>query len=122
MAIQTLGNFGSGVPQPAAPPANAQRAAVQQPATEAAVPAMPPAEQSPSKEQVQKAVQEIKKSVESSSSSNLQFSVDDETGRTVVRVIDKTTGDVIRQIPSEEVIALSKAMDQMTGLLLRQQA
>lgn len=122
MAIQTFGNFGSGIPQPATPPATAPRVAAQQPATEAAVPAMPPAEQPPSREQVQNAVQEIRKSVESSSSSNLQFSVDDDTGRTVVRVIDKTTGDVIRQIPSEEVIALSKAMDQMTGLLLRQQA
>lgn len=122
MAISTLGNFGGGAPQPAAPAASAPRVAAPQTAPEAVVSATPPAEQAPSKEQVQQAIQAISKSVASSSASNLQFSVDDDTGKTVVRVVDKTTGDVIRQIPSEEVIALSKAMDQMTGLLLRQKA
>ena len=39
---------------------------------------------------------------------NLEFSVDDSSGRTVVTVRDGSTDVVIRQIPSEEVLRLAK--------------
>lgn len=52
----------------------------------------------------------------------LEFSIDDESGRTVVKVMDTETNEVIRQMPSEEVLAISKALDKLKGLLLRQQA
>nr|WP_177420989.1 flagellar protein FlaG [endosymbiont of Lamellibrachia barhami] len=42
----------------------------------------------------------------------LQFDLDEDSGRTVVRVIDRTSGDLIRQIPSEEVLALAKHMQE----------
>lgn len=42
----------------------------------------------------------------------LQFDLDDDSGRTVVRVIDRQSGDLIRQIPSEEVLALAKHMQE----------
>src|SRR5690606_27649229 len=35
-------------------------------------------------------------------STNLRFEIDDETSRVVVQVVDSETGDVVRQIPSEE--------------------
>lgn len=38
---------------------------------------------------------------------NLQFSVDEKTGKEVVTVIDKVSEEVIRQIPSEEALALA---------------
>lgn len=38
----------------------------------------------------------------------LNFSVDDQTGRTVVKVIDHETKEVIRQIPAEEVLAVAR--------------
>lgn len=38
----------------------------------------------------------------------LNFSVDQDLGETVVTVVDETTGDVIRQIPTEEMLELSK--------------
>jgi flagellar protein FlaG len=53
---------------------------------------------------------------------DLRFTIDKETGKTVVRIIDSTTDEVIRQIPSEEVLAISKAIDRMQGLLLKQKA
>ena len=53
---------------------------------------------------------------------NLQFSVDKETGKTVVRVVDAQNGETIRQIPSEEALALSKSLDKLQGLLLSQKA
>ena len=39
---------------------------------------------------------------------DMDFSVDDATGRVVVRVVDSTTEEVIRQIPSEEMLAISR--------------
>ena len=38
----------------------------------------------------------------------LNFSIDEELGKTVVRVIDENTGDVIRQIPSEDMLQLAR--------------
>ena len=47
----------------------------------------------------------------------LQFSVDSSTGSTVVRVVDSSTGDLVRQIPSEEVIRIAESIDQFQGLM-----
>jgi len=52
----------------------------------------------------------------------LNFSVDQESKTTVVKVIDQGTKEVIRQIPSEEMLALAKALDTMKGLLIQQKA
>ena len=43
----------------------------------------------------------------------LQFDVDEDLGRTVVRVLDKDTGDLIRQIPSDEILAMAKHMKEL---------
>ena len=52
----------------------------------------------------------------------LEFSVDDETGTTVVRVVDAETGETIRQIPSEEVLAISRSLERLQGVLLKLEA
>jgi flagellar protein FlaG len=43
----------------------------------------------------------------------LQFDVDEDLGRTVVRVLDKESGNLIRQIPSDEILALAKQMKEL---------
>jgi flagellar protein FlaG len=48
---------------------------------------------------------------------NLSFRVDEGSGRTVITVLDSATKEVIRQIPSEEVLALSRALEAASGLL-----
>ena len=40
----------------------------------------------------------------------------------MVKVIDSNTQEVIKQIPSEEMIAIAKALDKLKGLLLQQKA
>jgi len=45
----------------------------------------------------------------------LEFRVDEDSGRTIVTVKDKTTGDVIRQIPSEEVLRLAQNLGGQDG-------
>lgn len=53
---------------------------------------------------------------------SLQFSLDDDTGKTVVKVVDIATNDIIRQFPSEEMLSIAKAIDKMKGLLVHQKA
>lgn len=65
-----------------------------------------------------------------SKNTSLQFSVDDQSGTRVVRLIDASTQEVIRQIPSEEMIRIAEGIDKfqesgknaVKGLLLRQDA
>jgi len=44
---------------------------------------------------------------------NLAFSIDEDTDRAVVTVRDSDSGDVIRQIPSEEVLALAERIQNL---------
>lgn len=81
-----------------------------------------PVQEAPSTARLQQAVAEVQSRVESSINSNLQFSLDTETGKPIVRVTDKNTGELIRQLPSEEVLALAKSLDKMQGLLFKQTA
>ncbi len=48
----------------------------------------------------------------------LQFSVDEESGETVVKVVDSETKEVIRQIPSEELLAIANRLRSTAGVLL----
>lgn len=55
-------------------------------------------------------------------SNSLEFSLDPESGKTMVRVIDGATQQVIRQIPSEEMMSIARALDRLQGLLLNGKA
>ncbi|GBG12999.1 flagellar protein FlaG [Novimethylophilus kurashikiensis] len=76
--------------------------------------------QDSSKEQTKNAIDAINKTMASMSRS-LEFAVDDDVHMTIVKVVDTQTHDVIRQIPSEEVVAIAKALDKIQGLLIKQQ-
>ena len=52
----------------------------------------------------------------------LEFSINKDTDQLVVKVIDQNTKEVIRQIPSEEMLAIAKALDSLKGLLVKQTA
>ncbi len=43
---------------------------------------------------------------------NLDFFVDDRSGRVVVKVVDATSDEVIRQIPSEEMLSVSRRIQE----------
>lgn len=55
-------------------------------------------------------------------STSLQFSLDQDSGRTVVKMIDTATDEVLRQFPSEEMLAVSKSLDRMQSLLINRVA
>ena len=44
---------------------------------------------------------------------NLTFSIDEETKQSVVTVLDSDSGDVIRQIPSEELLILAERIQEL---------
>ena len=52
----------------------------------------------------------------------VSFSLDAQSERMVVKVIDTSSKQVLRQIPNEEVLALSKTLDKLQGLMIRQTA
>lgn len=86
------------------------------------VAAKPDAPQKPSPAELKQAVENINK-VLKQSDKNLEFSVDDDTKKVLVKLVDTETGDVIREFPSEEALAIARSIDQFQrGLLLRQQA
>lgn len=55
-------------------------------------------------------------------SASVQFSIDTDSHRTVVKVIDLDTKEVIRQFPNEDILAMSKALDKLQGLMVKQTA
>lgn len=71
--------------------------------------------------QLKKAIAAANESVAAHGSS-VEFSVDPQHGTTIVRVVDKNTGQLIRQMPSAELIEIAKALDQFQGMLIRRKA
>ncbi|MDZ7393415.1 MAG: flagellar protein FlaG [candidate division KSB1 bacterium] len=52
----------------------------------------------------------------------IAFLVDQATGRTVIKVIDRETNEIIRQVPPEEMLRLVARMNHVLGVLLNHQA
>lgn len=71
--------------------------------------------------QVKEAVKQINDTLQKLSQ-NLEFSLDSDVDRPIVKVVDQQTKEVIRQIPSEEALEIAKALDRVQGLLIREKA
>ena len=94
--------------RPAMPAANGAPppAAVVEPAPEAADP----------RERASRVAAELERLAPPTAS--LRFRVDPEAGQVVVSVVDAETGDVLRQIPSEEALAIAKSLAETgTGIV-----
>jgi flagellar protein FlaG len=55
-------------------------------------------------------------------SNNIQFSIDEGTGRTVVKLVDTETNTVLRQYPTKEALALARDIENFQGHLLKTEA
>ncbi len=86
-----------------------------------AAPGLAQEQNAASQEDVDQAAQKINEALQTVSQ-KLEFSVDKDTEAVVVKVMDKETGEVIRQIPSEELLKIAKALDKLQGLLVKDQA
>ena len=74
-----------------------------------------------SEDQVKQAVQKIQGTVDNLAH-NLRFSIDEDTGKTIIKVMDVHTEEVIRQIPSEEAVEIARTLDKVQGLLFNGKA
>ena len=111
-----------------------QRTAVTPGSTTAAKPAAPaatdsnPTGKAASKDDAQAELKEVKQAVSDINkamqfmSRQLEFSVDTDSERTVVKVIDQQTREVIRQMPTKEALEIGKALEKAQGLLIKQTA
>ena len=100
-------------PPPEVRPANA--------ATQTVQAVVEPSKAEASREELERAVKEVNDFLKPINNA-IQFNLDDDTGKTIVKVIDTATKDVIRQFPSEEMLSIAKAIDKMKGLLIQQKA
>ena|ERR1039457_5380670 len=78
--------------------------------------------QQPSSQQLKTAVNGINQ-VMQKSNQNLEFSVDPNSKKPIVQMVDAATGELILQIPSKVALAIAQSIDQYQhGLLLNQKA
>ncbi|MGV8893083.1 MAG: flagellar protein FlaG [Burkholderiaceae bacterium] len=127
MALEQLGSAASaGAPSLAA--ANARATAPQpvsqvtsQVALETGSKAVQAIQPAPSTDEVRDAIKKIEQVI-SPTAQDLRFSIDEDTGITVVKLIDTKTQTVLRQIPTVEMVEISKALDKLQGLLVREKA
>lgn len=89
---------------------------------------VPPAEvksKSPDFEQLMEAVAKLNDHLQNVQR-DLHFSIDDASGKTVVRVVNSETDEVVRQIPSEEVLRISQIikeqLENLPGLIFESSA
>lgn len=54
--------------------------------------------------------------------SEAEFQIDRSTGMVIVKIKDKDTGQIIRQIPPDVVVKLAKTIDEFLGMLLDERA
>ncbi len=83
--------------------------------------AQPAGTTEPSIAAVRLATRQVEQAVRAQAGS-LAFNITEAAGKTMVTVTDSDTGTVLRQIPADEILSLSQAMNNMQGLLLSQRA
>jgi flagellar protein FlaG len=72
-----------------------------------------------SSEQIARAVREIQERLDALGTT-LNFSLDEKTEDIVIHIRNKQSGEVVRQIPSEEMLALKAKLEDLMGILFDQ--
>lgn len=110
--VSDTGNFAADIPsiaaRQAATPVQTVNA-VQQPA------------QIPDLEKTKEAIKHINEALKTLEP-RLEFTVDADSHRSIVKIVDHETKQVIRQMPTPEALEIAKALDRLQGLLIRQKA
>ena len=122
------------VTRPVPQPAESEPASDIQRAVEALVPteltrveSPPPVEKTSVTESVERLTKQLRDTAERinaylrETDTHLEFDVGNLTGRTIVRVINTETGEIIRQIPPEGLVQFAERATQLRGLLFEAQ-
>lgn len=62
-------------------------------------------------------LEELEQDIETMHNVGLKFSKHTDTGRTMIKVLNKETGEIIREIPSENVLDLAAKIEEMIGIM-----
>ena len=108
----------AGVRSPALPPASGSPA---QAVTQSSSPAASGVASARAPVDLSKAVEQIQGYLRDSGK-NLSVSFDDSADRYVTKVVNSDTGEVVRTIPSEEVLEVARAINEKLGGLINQRA
>jgi flagellar protein FlaG len=73
--------------------------------------------QAPSLTKLSELASDAQKNINIIHNVNLQFSVNKDSGRIMVIVTDEATGEVIREIPPEEIVRFAEKFDEMVGMI-----
>jgi flagellar protein FlaG len=65
----------------------------------------------------EKILKELEQDLEAMHNIGLQFSKHKDTGKTIVKVLNKENDEIIREIPAEDVLDLAVKMEEMIGIL-----
>jgi flagellar protein FlaG len=77
---------------------------------------LPPSEPPVSRADIERSVQRLNELM-SKTQRSLHFQIDEISGRTVITVLDATTNEVVRQIPSSEHLAVLRHLERVGALL-----
>lgn len=75
----------------------------------------------PSRQELEQAVKRANELIKVNSA-DLEFQMDPDLKRPIVKVIDRETQTVLRQIPSVEMLEVARAMEKMQGVLVSEKA
>ncbi len=70
---------------------------------------------------LQKTVDELNAAMKQRASA-IEFSIDEDSGKTVVKVMDMESKEVLKQYPSRELLAIAKQIDQFQGMFVKTKA
>jgi len=72
------------------------------------------------------AILKIKEAIEvlnetlASKDRSIRFRVDETTDRSIITVVDEKTGEVVRQLPSEEMLQVAHNIESLKGILIKE--
>lgn len=101
--------------RPLGPPGDAAAPAQRSAAASVALPVRPGADE------LKSLVKEMQTKVNGATSA-LEFSVDQDSGKSIVKVTERSTKQVIWQFPSEQALQVTKELDRYQGSLLSRKA
>ena len=70
-----------------------------------------------SPEKLGQLIRELEEQLPTTASKGLRFQMDETLNRPIVSVVDKESGQVLRQLPTEEVVRAARNIDYMRGIL-----
>ena len=75
----------------------------------------------PNSDQVQALAEQINQTLQQMEG-QFSVSVDDATGMVVVRITDDTTGEIVKQIPPQQILDADVSVEKIIGLLVNDEA